>query len=209
MIINNSIENENPEFGGAILAGGAASRYDGAAKGLLHAGKNRCIIAHLIDEMMACKLTDISIVANEHAPYARFGVDIIPDQRQGIGPLAGIEAALAHFQNRRHAVMILPCDMPEITRVEMETLLASFPASASRLTVARTEEKFWQPLCMVAAVDLLEEVSKAITDGVRSAGRLCKLLGAAPVDFCTGERFVNINTPEEMENFRIANDQGT
>ncbi len=198
-----SKQSKYPSFAGAVLAGGSAQRYGGTAKGLLHGGNGRCIIDHLIGEMRACSLTDISIVANDQAPYARFGGDVIPDRRQGIGPLAGIESALAHFQNRYDAVLILPCDMPEITRSEIKTLLSSFAASEAKLAAARTEENFWQPLCMVAGVDLLKEVSRAVSEGVRSAGELCNMLGAAPVDFFTGERFVNINTPEDMRDYRI------
>jgi len=99
----------------AILAGGRASRWQGRPKGLATLPDGRPMLAHTIAALRAVGLDDIAVIANDPTLYLHLGPPVVPDLRPGNGPLGGIEAALAHFQGRARAVLILPCDLPSLT----------------------------------------------------------------------------------------------
>ena len=102
----------------AILAGGLATRLDGIAKGLLPTPQGT-IIERLIAELATAGVNDTIIVANDPQPYAALGKTIIGDLRPRVGPLGGIEAALAHAGEAYDAVLLLPCDLPKIAATEI------------------------------------------------------------------------------------------
>ena len=187
---------------GAILAGGMASRYGGTAKGLLEARPGLTIIGALIDEMMGAGLSSVVISADDPEPYRRFGLDVVPDQRPGLGPLGGIQAALAHCDGRSDAVLFCPCDLPGMTRREISTLIEAHGDAPGGLVVAETRGFFWHPLCCVVHNALNCGISEAIDAGERGVGRLWHTLGATVVHFADESPFFNVNSPEDLAEWR-------
>jgi molybdopterin-guanine dinucleotide biosynthesis protein A len=104
------------EISGFVLAGGQSKRM-GADKGmLLFEGKH--LIEHPIDllRQIGCS---VSICANlPH--YEKFGLPIIGDHVTGMGPLAGIHAALS--QTTSDWNLFVPCDTPFLNRGLLEYL---------------------------------------------------------------------------------------
>jgi molybdenum cofactor guanylyltransferase len=92
----------------AIMAGGQATRLGGIAKGLLEIDGRPILERQL--QLLRALFDEVFLVANETAPYLRFGVPIVPDRVTGCGPLGGLEAALAFAQAPR--VFLCACDMP-------------------------------------------------------------------------------------------------
>lgn len=82
-------------------------------------GRNKALLP-LVDggppllEMVLSRLRDVAtevfLVANDPAPYARFGVRTIPDLEPGGGALGGIQAAIAG-STYEHC-LVVACDMP-------------------------------------------------------------------------------------------------
>ena len=182
----------------ALLAGGRARRYGGCTKGLLDSGQAAAMIDRLIGQVAAAGINEIVIVANDVAAYADRGREVISDLRADIGPLGGIEAALAHFAGKARAVLILPSDLPGLGKDEIRALATAYAASPEKIAVAATGKDSWQPLCAIVNVDLLGEVSVAIDRGERRAWELWRRLGAAVVDFGQTHAFFNINTPADL-----------
>lgn len=89
---------------GAVLAGGASTRF-GSDKALaLFAGKP--LIEHVIAGL-ACQVETLVICGRDWPPYHR--IDDLPTP--GLGPLGGLCAALSHAQaNGFDAVLCAPCD---------------------------------------------------------------------------------------------------
>jgi len=156
------------------------------------------IIAKQLSEMASAGLDEVIIVANDPQPYRRFGVEIIPDLRPGLGPLGGIEAALAHYADRVRAALFLPCDLPGVTAREIGALRRAFAAAVAPVVVAATEAETWQPLCAVVAASALPQVRQALEEGRLRVGELWQRLGAEIVRFADARAFLNINTPEDM-----------
>src|SRR6266852_5842492 len=80
---------------GAVLAGGAASRYGGVPKGLLAVGGRR-ILDRVVDSVHAVTGALPLLIANAPGASAwRPDLKTIPDARPGLGSPGGIYAAVA------------------------------------------------------------------------------------------------------------------
>ena len=184
---------------GAILAGGNASRMGGIAKGMLLAGGQSSLVERLLMHMLRCGIEQIVIVANDSRLHAHVGCPIIPDKRLGAGPLAGIEAALAHFADQCDAVLCLPCDLPALSSKEMSALLSDFAACGGPVTFAQTESSAQHPLCAVVRTDALNDVSAALDRGELAVGDLWSQLGGSLVRFDDPDPFINLNSPGDLD----------
>ena len=195
-----------PTIAGAILAGGRSSRYGGKLKGLEEVAPGVSMMDREIRELTSAGLGEVIIVTNEPEAYRHCGAQMIPDLRPGLGPLGGIEAALAHYAGRYDATVLLPCDLPAITRHEIRTLVEGFVAGSARVAVAA--HIFWEPLCTVVHNSLLAAIREALDEGQRSPGKLWRDLGAAPVDFADPAPFCNVNSPEDLARWQGAREEG-
>ena len=187
---------------GAILAGGQALRYGGKAKGLLKAPSGLSIIQHEIRQLNLAGIDEIIIVASDPKPWRDCACNVVIDLRSGVGPLAGIEAALAHYGSSYEATLFLPCDLPAITSTEISQLQAAFTSNSAPVAVAVTNDLFWEPLCAVVHNSLLKIVSQAIDDGERRPQSVWRDAGAIEVHFEDATPFFNINTPRDMAHWQ-------
>ena len=199
------IERARQNIAAVILAGGKARRLGGIVKGKLNVAPDTSIINHLIDQLTLADIDDIAISANDTEAYTEFNKTIVPDKRTGVGPLAGIEAGLAHFAERSDAVLFLPCDLPNITSTEITTLVDSFSKSDTSAVYARTSEFFYHPLCAVMHNDIKETISRAINNGQRRPLHFLQQLNATPVKFASEEPFLNINSFTDLDNWKNKN----
>src|SRR5213079_836296 len=134
-----------PKVRGAVLAGGAASRYGGAPKGLLAVGGRR-ILDRVVTAVHAVTGAPPLLVAN--APDAgswRPDLKTIPDARQGCGSLGWIYTAVTVALE---PVLCVAWDMPFVPEGLLRALIdgaanydAFLPASSGRRVV--------EPLCAV------------------------------------------------------------
>ncbi len=191
---------------GAILAGGRGTRMGSTAKGLLERTPGQPIIGHLLREMERAGLRDLLILANEEAPYARFGRPVVPDRRPGLGPLAGIEAGLDRLARRGTArgILFLPCDLPALSAREIRRLVEAFRRRPRGVKAAVVESRRPEshPLCCVVHRELGPRVRAALDEGERRVGRLWTRLAAEPVPFRDPRPFRNLNTPADLRAWR-------
>ena len=189
-------------IGGAILAGGTASRMHGIAKGLIQIGECS-LMQRLIHQLHASSVRECIIVANHGGPYLNLHLPVVSDFRQeGIGPLAGIESGLNYFAERCHGVLFLSCDLPEITADELNTLIKAFRESTQPVVFAQTGVDDWHPLCAVAHVGILPALIAAIDSGERAVRDFWCQVGAERVPFADETRFFNINRLDDLEQWR-------
>lgn len=184
---------------GVILAGGSARRMGGMSKGMLRAGGGLSVIERLIVHMIRAGIEEIVISANHGRPYTHLGCPVVPDKRTDAGPLAGVEAALAHFAGRYDAVLCLPCDLPALSSREMTLLMAAFGAGDRPVVFAETSGPMLHPLCAVMRTELLESISAALDKGVTGVGALWQRLGGSAVHFDDPGVFTNLNSPDDVD----------
>jgi molybdopterin-guanine dinucleotide biosynthesis protein A len=101
-----------------ILAGGASSRM-GKNKALLDF-RGRPLLERQI-EILSPLFDEVLIGANDAAPYARFGLRVVPDLLPERCSLTGIHALLRGARHER--VFVVACDMPFLNPALIERLL--------------------------------------------------------------------------------------
>jgi molybdopterin-guanine dinucleotide biosynthesis protein A len=105
---------------GAVLAGGAASRYGGVPKGLLTVGGER-ILDRVVDRVQAVTGALPLLVANAPGASAwRPDMKTIPDTRPGFGSLGGIYTAVTATPE---PVLCVAWDMPFVPQGLLQALL--------------------------------------------------------------------------------------
>ncbi len=185
---------------GVILAGGNASRYGGAPKGLERVGGRR-IIDRLYDAL-APAVDEVLLIANDPGGERWLpGVRCAPDVRPGAGSLGGIHAALVHAAT---PVVLVAWDMPFVPA----GLLAALRSAGTTADVAVPESgsrrgveplcAYYDPVCVPAIERRLD------ADDLRVVG-FFEDVRVARLDADTVRRFgdpsvifMNVNSPDEL-----------
>jgi molybdopterin-guanine dinucleotide biosynthesis protein A len=124
----------------AIIAGGRGTRMGGAgvSKGLL-AVQGRPIVQRQLDVLRRC-FDDVTIVANDPALASLLGPDaagvrVVADRLPGggIGPLAGLDAALDALPPGAEAVVCVAGDMPFLDAPVLALLRDTAPGATAVL----------------------------------------------------------------------------
>ena len=119
---------------GIILAGGKSSRI-GRDKAQLEFGGMRLIARSI--SIIAPLCEDILISTNN--PGLKYlGYPLVSDEHRGIGPMAGLHAALRYSQSEYH--IVIPCDTPLVTVDVFERMFAIVSAAHPPACVAGTED---------------------------------------------------------------------
>jgi molybdopterin-guanine dinucleotide biosynthesis protein A len=118
----------------------------------------------------------------------------VPDRRPGLGPLAGVEAALLSARDRgRDGAFVLACDLPLVDEATVRAVVA---ALGDGWAAAPSIDGGIEPLCAVYRVDCLPEVVQALERGRLAAHQLFAAVRGTRVTL-PKELFLNVNTPED------------
>jgi molybdopterin-guanine dinucleotide biosynthesis protein A len=187
---------------GAILAGGAASRMGGAAKGLERVGGARMI--DRVARAIGSAADEIVVVANaDRADTWMPGGRVVADRRLGAGALGGIDAALAAAAGGD--VLVLAWDTPFVPGAllralreagELHGAIAAAPSSASPWG--------FEPLCCWLSAAAHPHVERLLDADDGRVGALATLSGFLTVDASSWgdprDIFFNVNTPADLAN---------
>lgn len=104
----------------AIIAGGQARRLEGRVKALIQV-QGRTVLDRQL-AVLAPAFPAMAISANDPTPFRATGLPVLPDSRPGLGPLAGIAAALAWCP--APYLLVVAGDMPYVDAPVIDLLLA-------------------------------------------------------------------------------------
>ncbi len=150
---------------GAVLAGGAATRFDGRPKGLLEVGGRR-VLDRVVDTMSAALGSPPLLVAN--APDAttwRPDLHCVSDLRPGMGSLGGVYTAIASATG---PVLVVAWDMPFLERALLEALIAGandYDAYLPESGLPGHGSGGFEPLCAVYGPACRQPIEQAFTRG--------------------------------------------
>jgi molybdopterin-guanine dinucleotide biosynthesis protein A len=189
----------------AIIAGGAATRLGGLPKSTLVVG-GRSIAVRLLEALRAA-FPRVLVVANDPAPWAALGVEIVPDVHRGAGPLAGVHAALV--ATAAHAgVVCVAGDMPFVAPKLLALLRDHAPEAAA--VVPRVAGRA-EPLLARWGRACLPVIEARLAAGERAVHAVFELVPTAWLDEPalraadpTLRSFTNINTPEDLRRIEDA-----
>ena len=126
--------------------------------------------------------------------YAGLPFACLPDLRPGLGPLSGLEAALA--SRRAGLNVVVACDLAGLRADWITGLLQAMQPEVLCAAVVDRNGKL-QPLCAVYRTECLDRVTNAIKEGRLRAIHLLAELKAVKVSI--DDVILNLNTPEEFE----------
>ncbi|WP_261817290.1 molybdenum cofactor guanylyltransferase MobA [Vibrio gallicus] len=180
-----------------ILAGGRASRMGGTDKGLIELN-GKPLIQHVIERLSA-QTTNITINANRNQDiYANFAPVISDSICDFPGPLGGIHAALQHSDSQW--VGFVPCDTPMLNHDLVERFNQAITED-SDILVAHDGD-YLQPVFTLYNTRVLPKLDAFLERGERKIVLLYKECNLVHVDFSDSPNcFVNLNTPQELEQF--------
>jgi molybdopterin-guanine dinucleotide biosynthesis protein A len=189
---------------GVILAGGRASRFSGAAKGLESIGGVRIVDRVAAELRRQCD--DLLLVANDpRAPDWLPGVRTVPDVRANFGALGGIHAALFHV---RAPVLVVAWDMPFVTAALLGELARAAGPGVTAVIPEAASGRI-EPLCAWYSPALLPAIEARLEVGLRRANGLGDLDGARRLPLAEVRRFgdparlfMNVNTAEDLARAR-------
>jgi molybdopterin-guanine dinucleotide biosynthesis protein A len=176
---------------GFVLAGGQSSRM-GRDKALLTLGGEPLVKRAVRKLSKVCAEVAIAGGAENLTQFGR----IIPDESAGCGPLGGIVAGLEQSSFKWN--LFLAVDAPFVPVSVLKALLFMAAGSPHVCVMARAQGVL-QPLCAVYSIKALAVLREQLAAGRWKVTRAVEAAGPVKViDFDDGNRFANLNTPEEF-----------
>jgi molybdopterin-guanine dinucleotide biosynthesis protein A len=197
--------NDVVSIAGFILAGGESSRM-GVDKGLLEIAGVPMIVraARLVESVVGAP----AVVVATPEKYRGLGLRAIADDWPGCGPLGGIATALRASEADWN--LVVPCDLPYLTREWLEYLLQRARDSSEEavlpINLTAANKRGAEPLCAMyhkgseaAMRRALERGVRKVTDGLAEL-RVEMIEPAKWKGFDSGGLlFKNVNTPADYE----------
>ena len=189
---------------GAVLAGGAASRFDGRPKGLEQVGGTR-ILDRVIRAVKEATGDIPLLIANaEDASEWQPDLKVIRDAIRDCGSLGGIYTALSAGEG---PVLAVAWDMPFVSADLLKALIRRSGSFDAVLPESRGEEEVsLEPLCAVYGPGCLAPIRHRLADedfrvqGFLDSVKLGKLSCEEVQDFGDpATMFFNVNTPEDLK----------
>ena len=148
---------------------------------------------------MAAAAGNVALIGRPDA-FADLPLDCLPDLQPGLGPMAGLETALA--SGRGELNLVVGCDMPHLRAADLARLLAAAEETQALCTLLRDARERRHPLCAVYRSEALPIVRAALDAGRLRMLTLVEELKA--VDLRIDTVVSNLNTPEEWAAWRAA-----
>jgi len=185
-----------------ILAGGRSQRM-GTDKAFL-SYRNEPLIRGPIRTCQSFA-TDVRIIGDP-ARYACFGLPVIPDSGESLGPLSGIHTALHNSPARFSSV--IACDMPLVPPEFFRLMLLKLPGPDA--VVMRLDDGAVEPLCGIYSLTCLPVTEQNLASGKL---KITDLLSQVKVEYITEEElhaqgmsrkiFTNVNTPDDLKQLEL------
>ena len=194
---------------GAVILCGGRSRRMGTCKALL-AVDGEPVLHRLARALSFFEERILS--ANDAALGAGLSWTVVEDRFPGLGPGAGLHAAL--LASKKEALLCVPCDLPAFSEQAARCLLAQFPRGCAAM-VCRDGAGRLHPLCGIYTRQMLPVLERRLSAGRCRMTELLEDAPAAVLDTAAllpDDVFFNMNTPADHrraeEIIRIENEHG-
>jgi molybdopterin-guanine dinucleotide biosynthesis protein A len=184
-----------PPLFGLILAGGASTRMRRDKATLAYHGIPQLQWAYeQVSEV--CAATFVSVRPDQRDEPTRAHQPQIVDRNPGIGPIAGIAAAL--LEHPKVAWLVVACDLPFVTAATLQHLIAHRDPLRTATAYRSAHDNLPEPLCAI-----WEPASRAGVLAHIAAGQQCprKFLinsDALLLDLPDAHALDNVNTEAEF-----------
>ena len=186
----------SPSLFGLVLAGGASTRMRTDKAALQYHGQPQLQWAfELVSKF--CAASFVSVRPDQRTDAARAGHPQIVDRQPGIGPIAGISAAL--LEQPKAAWLVLACDLPFLTERTLEHLIAHRDSSKIATAYRSAHDGLPEPLCAIWEPAAREPVLAYIASGKQCPRKFLIDSDTKLLDLPERQALDNVNTVEEFE----------
>jgi molybdopterin-guanine dinucleotide biosynthesis protein A len=175
-------------------------------------GTDKAFLTYRNEPLIRCSIRvcqsltpDVHIIG-EPERYSCFGLPVIPDSGESLGPLSGIHTALQH-SSARHC-SIIACDMPLMSPEFFRLMLVKLPNPDA--VVMRFDDGSIEPLCSIYSSTCLPVTEQNLANGKL---KVSDLLSQVAVQYITEEElraqgisrriFTNVNTPDDLKRLEL------
>lgn len=197
-------------FSAVLLAGGRSSRM-GRDKAEILLPDGRPLWRRQLDEVLRPLGPGELFLSGPPRAGLPADVRVLPDAAPGLGPLAGIAAALAAAS--APLVVVLAVDLPAMTAGFLQTRVLPHCTPQAGM-VPRTGDGFYEPLaavyprgCLALAEDQLRGADRSLQTFVRAA-RAAGMIGETSLAAGETRLFVNWNEPGDWPSVGRPGDSG-
>lgn len=185
----------SPPLFGLVLAGGASTRMRTDKAALQYHGQPQLQWAfELVSKF--CAASFVSVRPDQRTDAARAAHPQIVDRQPGIGPIAGISAAL--LEHPKAAWLVLACDLPFLTEHTLEHLIAQRDASKVATAYRSAHDGLPEPLCAIWEPAAREPVLAYLASGKQCPRKFLINSDTKLLDLPERQALDNVNTVEEF-----------
>lgn len=150
--------------------------------------------------MLTPAASRLSVVADVPEKYSDLGLRTIADRAPGLGPLGGLDTAIADLEPGEHWLLLCCCDALVIRTAWLEQLLAHTHPGANAVAYKGDS---WQPMPALYSRDCASHIDVQIASDDRSLRNLLDQLTARalPIPADWPDRW-QANRPEDLGAFR-------
>jgi molybdopterin-guanine dinucleotide biosynthesis protein A len=184
-----------PVLFGLVLAGGASTRMKRDKAALAYHGKPQVQWAYdLLSEF--CAATFVSVRPDQRDEPTRATLPQVVDRQPGIGPIAGITAALA--EHPKAAWLVVACDLPFITAPTLQNLIAQRDPQRVATAYRSNHDSLPEPLCAIWEPSAREPLQAYIATGKQCPRKFLINSNALLLDLPNARALDNVNTVDEF-----------
>jgi molybdopterin-guanine dinucleotide biosynthesis protein A len=184
----------SPIFG-LVLAGGASTRMQQDKAALTYHGKPQVQWTYeLLSEL--CAATFISVRPDQRDEPTRAALPQIVDRQPGIGPIAGITAAL--LEHPKAAWLVVACDLPFISTGTLQHLVAHRDPQRVATAYRSAHDSLPEPLCAIWEPAAREPLLAHLAAGKQCPRKFLINSNALLLDLPEARALDNVNTAEEF-----------
>ena len=184
-----------PVFG-LILAGGASSRMQRDKAALHYRGRPQLERAfELVSNV--CAATFVSVRADQRDEATRAGFPQIVDREAGIGPAAGISAAL--LTHPKAVWLVVACDLPFLTEATLRDLISRRDPGKIATAYRSAHDNLPEPLCAIWEPRASEPLLQYLASGKQCPRKFLINSDVLLLDLPDARALDNVNTPDEFQ----------
>jgi len=191
----------NAPIFGLILAGGASSRMQRDKAALAYHGRPQLEWAFDLVSPV-CAATFVSVRPDQREDAARSQFPQIVDRQPGIGPIAGISAAL--LTHPKAAWLVVACDLPFLTEATLRHLIARRDPAKIATAYRSAHDNLPEPLCAIWEPRAREPVLQYIATGKQCPRKFLINADTLLLDLPEARALDNVNTQEEFRSATAA-----
>jgi molybdopterin-guanine dinucleotide biosynthesis protein A len=185
-----------PPLFGLVLAGGASTRMGRDKAVLAYHGKSQLEWTFdLLSEF--CVAAFVSVRPDQRDEPTRAKFPQIVDLQPGIGPIAGISAALQ--QHPKAAWLVVACDLPFVTRDVLSSLIERRDPQAVATAYRSAHDQLPEPLCAIWEPTARDGVLAHIAAGKQCPRKFLINAKTTLLDLPDPRALDNINTSDEFQ----------